>query len=149
MSDRPKLDKNLDGKTFREFYYLKEELVEFCRRYGLPTSGGKLEITQRIAHFLDTGEVIAAKKVQKKSQIIGNITTDTEIEPNFVCSEKHRRFLRNISATDFLLMLHFRNGLKAIRAKLTPMRLLRIIGYLKKRKAVRQKLTSSLNTIHI
>lgn len=110
MSERPKLDKNLDGKTFREFYYLKEELVDFCRKYGLPTSGGKLEITQRIAHFLDTGEVIATKKVQKRSQIIGNITTDTEIEPNFVCSEKHRAFLRNISATDFLLMLHFRNG---------------------------------------
>lgn len=33
--------------------------------------GEKLEITERIAHFLDTGEVIAAKKVQKKSQIIG------------------------------------------------------------------------------
>lgn len=32
MSERPKLDKNLDGKTFREFYYLKEELVDFCRR---------------------------------------------------------------------------------------------------------------------
>ena len=29
-------------------------------------------------------------------------------------------------------MLHSRNGLKAIRAKLMPMRLLRIIGYLKK-----------------
>ena len=111
--------------------------------------GGKLEITERIAHFLDTGEVLAAKKVQKKAQIIGNITTDTEIEPNFVCSEKHRAFFKEISATDFLLMLHFRNGLKAIRAKLMPMRLLRIIGYLKKRKAVRQKLTSSLNTIHI
>lgn len=92
MSERPKLDKNLDGKTFREFYYLKEELVDFCRRYGLPASGGKLEITERIAHFLDTGEVLAAKKVQKKAQIIGNITTDTEIEPNFVCSEKHRAF---------------------------------------------------------
>ena len=34
--------------------------------------GRKLEITERIARFLDTGEVIAAKKVQKKSQIIGN-----------------------------------------------------------------------------
>lgn len=30
MSERPKLDKNLDGKTFREFYYLKEELVDFA-----------------------------------------------------------------------------------------------------------------------
>ena len=31
MSESPKLDKNLDGKTFREFYYLKEVLVDFCR----------------------------------------------------------------------------------------------------------------------
>lgn len=38
MIDRPKLDKNLDGKTFREFCYLKEELVSFCRKYGLPTT---------------------------------------------------------------------------------------------------------------
>lgn len=43
MSERPKLDKNLDGKTFREFYYLKEKLVDFCRRYGLPTSGENLK----------------------------------------------------------------------------------------------------------
>lgn len=149
MSDRPKLDKNLDGKTFREFYYLKEELVDFCRRYGLPTSGGKLEITERIAHFLDTGEVIAAKKVQKKSQIIGNITTDTEIEPNFVCSEKHRAFFKEHIGNGFSFNVAFQKWLKSIRAKLMPMRLLRIIGYLKKRKAVRQKLTSSLNTIHI
>ena len=41
MSERPKLDKNLDGKTFREFYYLKEELVDFCRKYGLPTTKAK------------------------------------------------------------------------------------------------------------
>lgn len=66
MSERPKLDKNLDGKTFREFYYLKEELVDFCRRYGLPTSGGKLEITERIAHFLDTGEVIVTRSSRKR-----------------------------------------------------------------------------------
>lgn len=26
MSERPILDKNLDSKTFRDFYYLKEEL---------------------------------------------------------------------------------------------------------------------------
>ena len=111
--------------------------------------GEKLEITERIAHFLDTGEVIAAKKVQKKSQIIGTLQLTRKLSRILFARKSTERFLRNISATDFLLMLHFRNGLKAIRAKLMPMRLLRIIGYLKKRKAVRQKLTSSLNTIHI
>lgn len=42
MSERPALDRSLDSKTFRDFYYLKEELVSFCRENGLPVSGGKL-----------------------------------------------------------------------------------------------------------
>lgn len=33
MSKRPVLDRNLDSKTFRDFYYLKEELVNFCREH--------------------------------------------------------------------------------------------------------------------
>ena len=45
MSERPDLNKELDGKTFRSFYYLKEELVGFCREYNLPVSGGKIELT--------------------------------------------------------------------------------------------------------
>lgn len=149
MIDRPKLDKNLDGKTFREFYYLKEELVDFCRRYGLPTSGGKLEITERIAHFLDTGEVIAAKKAQKKSQIIGNITTDTEIEPNFVCSEKHRAFFKEHIGNGFSFNVAFQKWLKSNSGKTYARRLRHIIRYSRTRKTARQKLTSSLNTIHI
>ncbi len=36
MVERPVLDKNLDRKTFRDFYFLKEELVGFCRENGLP-----------------------------------------------------------------------------------------------------------------
>ena len=30
MSERPDLDKSLDSKTFRSYYYLKEELTAFC-----------------------------------------------------------------------------------------------------------------------
>ena len=59
MSERPDLDKSLDSKTFRSYYYLKEELTAFCRQNGLPVSGGKLELTERIACFLDTGRVTA------------------------------------------------------------------------------------------
>lgn len=58
MSERPDLNKNLDSITFRSFYYLKEELVQFCRDNNLPVSGGKIELTDRIAHYLDTGEIL-------------------------------------------------------------------------------------------
>lgn len=47
ISDRPQLDKSLASATFRSYYYLKEELVDFCRQNNLPVSGGEIEITDR------------------------------------------------------------------------------------------------------
>ena len=65
MNTRPDLNKELDGNTFRSYYYLKEELVDFCRKYNLPVSGGKIELTDRIAHFLDTGKVLETSMKRK------------------------------------------------------------------------------------
>ncbi|MGB0863719.1 MAG: hypothetical protein ACPGXZ_12430 [Saprospiraceae bacterium] len=56
MDKRPNLDKNISIKDFQEFYWLKEELVIFCRKEGLRTGGSKIEITERISYFLKTRE---------------------------------------------------------------------------------------------
>ena len=40
--DRPELNNQLDSKTFREYYYLKEELINFCRRNNLQIKGEAL-----------------------------------------------------------------------------------------------------------
>src|ERR1035437_5314024 len=101
MADRPYLDNQLDGKTFRSFYYLKEELVEFCRKNRLPTSGGKLDITERIALFLDSGEVMLVSNKSKVVKQIGIITEDTQIESDFVCSEKHRTYFKQKIGNNF------------------------------------------------
>lgn len=68
MSERPDMNNELDGETFRSFYYLKEELVDFCRKNNLPVSGGKIELTDRIACFLDTGKVFE-NSVKRKTTI--------------------------------------------------------------------------------
>ena len=115
--ERPVLDINLDSKTFRDFYYLKEELVDFCRDSGLPVSGGKLELTDRIAHFLDTGEVLAAPAAKKKATSISTIALDTRIEPNFVCSEKHRAFFKEHIGATFSFNVAFQKWLKANTGK--------------------------------
>ncbi len=109
---RPTLHKDLDSSTFREYYYLKEELVNFCRENGLPVSGGKIELTDRIAYFLDTGDVLppASVKSKRNSKSLSEISEDSIIESDFICSEKHRDFLSRISATAFRLMLLFKNG---------------------------------------
>ena len=113
MSDRPELKIGLAGNTFRNYHYLKEELVEFCRENHLPTSGGKVELTERIATFLNTGEVIKPESKTKKVTTVGEITEDILIEENFVCSEKHRAFFKEKIGKGFSFNILFQRWLKA------------------------------------
>ncbi len=117
MQQRPNLDKHLDSEIFRNFYYLKEELVEFCRENRLPMSGGKLELTERIAYFLDTGETLIASATKKQKVSIDNINEDTEIETNFICSEKHRVFFKEHIGKSFSFNVTFQKWLKSNAGK--------------------------------
>lgn len=110
--ERPALDKNLDSQTFRSFYYLKEELTAFCRENGLPASGGKLEITDRIAYFLDTGSVLPASGGRKRAAVPDTISEATKIESNFKCSEKHRAFFKEKIGRSFSFHVPFQKWLK-------------------------------------
>lgn len=117
MDERPVLDRNLDGKTFRSFYYLKEELIDFCRGNDLPVCGGKLELIDRIAWFLDTGEILSAPKATKKSKLPTNLTESTVIEKDFVCSEKHREFFKRQIGNSFSFNVPFQKWLKSNAGK--------------------------------
>lgn len=117
MTNRPDLNKKLDSKTFRNYYYLKEELIDFCRENGLPVSGGKIEITDRIAHFLDTGEVLSISITKKKAPVISGIDEDTRIETDFVCSEMHRAFFKEHIGNSFSFNVDFQKWLKSNAGK--------------------------------
>ena len=117
MSERPELSKELDAATFRSFYYLKHELADFCKENGLPTSGSKIELTYRIAYFLDTGGVLKPAAERKTAVNIGTLTEDTVIEPNIVCSEKHRAFFSEEIGKSFSFNVSFQKWLKANAGK--------------------------------
>ena len=117
MNERPKLNKELDAATFRSFYYLKLELAEFCKENGLPTSGSKAELTDRIAYFLDTGNVLKSSAERKTAVNIGMLTEDAVIEPNIVCSEKHRAFFSEKIGKSFSFNVPFQKWLKANAGK--------------------------------
>lgn len=117
MSERPELNRELDGKIFRSYYYLKEELVGFCRENNLPVSGGKIELTDRIAFFLDTGKVLETTKKRKTTKSVGLITENTIIEPNIVCSEKHRAFFIEKIGKSFSFNVLFQKWLKGNAGK--------------------------------
>ncbi len=117
MNKRPELDKTLDEKTFRSYYYLKEELAAFCRANRLPASGNKMELTERIAEYLSTGEIKAAKTVKKVKKEITQISEESLIEPDFVCSEKHRAFFKERIGNSFSFNVQFQKWLKANAGK--------------------------------
>lgn len=117
MSERPELSRELDSRSFRSYYYLKEELVAFCRQNNLPVSGGKIELTDRIACFLDTGTVSQATVKRKSSVLVGEITEETIIESNIVCSEKHRAFFQEKIGKSFSFNVLFQRWLKANAGK--------------------------------
>ena len=117
MNGRPDLDRNLDSKMFRDYYYLKEELVSFCRENGIPASGGKSEIADRIAFFLDTGKVLLPSVKRKRAATISVISEDTEIEADFVCSEKHRAFFKEHIGNGFSFNVAFQKWLKSNAGK--------------------------------
>ncbi len=117
MCKRPDLNITLDVNTFRSYYYLKEELVQFCRENHLPVSGSKLELIERIACFLDSGTVVKAPKQKSVSIVIGSISGETPIEPNIVCSEKHRAFFVGKIGKSFSFNVVFQKWLKANAGK--------------------------------
>ena len=117
MEDRPELTIRLKSKEFLEYYYLKEELVQFCRYNGLPSSGSKQELTERISVFLDSGKIRAAGNKRHSGPKITEITKDSIIESNLVCSEFHRAFFKKEIGASFSFNVEFQNWLKGNSGK--------------------------------
>lgn len=83
----------------------------------MQTTGGKLELTERIANFLDTGKRTYKTHISRKTKIADEITLDTIIEENFVCSEKHRAFYKKQIGNNFSFNVAFQKWLKSNSGK--------------------------------
>ncbi|WP_400087664.1 DUF6434 domain-containing protein [Yoonia sp. R78084] len=99
MTDRPDIAQCADAATFRQWYYLKSELVDFARANGLKTTGGKFDIADRIAYFLDHGvppkEVKKARKVTSKFDWhSAPLTRETVITDSYKNTQNMRRFMQ-------------------------------------------------------
>ena len=118
MDLRSLLDKNISPKDFVEFYWLKKELVAFCRTEGLKQSGGKIAIANRIENYLRTGTRDSSKTKSKSTQQssfdwnIEQLTADTVITDNYKNAGNVRRFFENQIGPQFKFNLKFMNWMK-------------------------------------
>lgn len=113
MTGRPLLCADLDSTTFKQYYYLRKELVAFCRASGLSSCGNKEELTERIWCFLDTGEKLQPVVQHRARHRQREITLESRIEENLVCSERHRHFFRQIVGPSFTFRVAFQKWLKS------------------------------------
>lgn len=107
--EKPILNKNISLKDFQDFYWLKKELVAFCKSNGFPTTGGKIELSNSIIYFLQHGEIPQIKNQLKKSisKFDWNIEIlylDTLITDNCRNTENVRVFSKKKLGKTFHLM---------------------------------------------
>ncbi|MEG0471408.1 MAG: DUF6434 domain-containing protein [Solibacillus sp.] len=96
---RPNLTKDISVESFKDFYWLKEELQSFCRENGFSAAGSKIEISDRIETFLQTGEIkksVRKSRVHKKLEPQLTLTLDTVITENHRCSQDVRAFFKSV-----------------------------------------------------
>ena len=56
------------GSEFHRWYWLKKELIAICKQMGLPSSGSKFELRDRIMYALDNeGKLLPSMKKKHTS----------------------------------------------------------------------------------
>ena len=97
---RPNLDKKLSAQDFKAYYWLKKELMQFCREVGISTSGSKLELTAKIVQFLSHGKIVKSQTRSKK-KTKDPIALSTIITKDFTCSRETRNFFIAVIGPQF------------------------------------------------
>ena len=123
-TSRPPLTKDLKSEDFRQYYFLKEELKDFCKNEGLKVNGSKNQLEERIIYYLDTGKSLDdsrdienknnySKSKSNKSTTSKEIRLDSILGENFKCSEDKREFFENEIGKGFKFKVQFQKWLKA------------------------------------
>ncbi|GHT80084.1 hypothetical protein FACS189467_1260 [Bacteroidia bacterium] len=113
---RPELNNTISVADFKDFYWLKEELIAFCKSVGISAVGGKRELADKIVHYLQTGTI--AKNTVRKTYTshfdwnTATLSLDTVITDNYKNSENVRAFMTKIIGTHFHFNVAFQQWTK-------------------------------------
>ena len=111
---RPLLTIDLTPEEFKDYYFLKEELKDFCRNEGLKVSGSKGDLEKRILYYLSSGEELKESDIKAYStQATSEISLDSKLGENFKCSEDKREFFEKEIGKSFRFKVKFQKWLKA------------------------------------
>ncbi len=108
---RPVLCDQLSVNDFKKFYWLKKELITFCKTKGINQTGGKVEIAERIISFLQDGEIAKSSPKAKKTSTFdwhqSPLNLDTLITDNYKNTRNVRTFFIKKIGPHFRLNVPF------------------------------------------
>ena len=100
--NRPCLSKNLSELEFRRWYWLKSELIAFCRENGVPSAGAKEQIAAKVAAHLSDRALPQSVTVRRKSgKMPSEFSLDTLIGEGWRFTYKLRDFFVMHCGPDF------------------------------------------------
>jgi len=107
MDERPILNKKISLKDFKDYYWLKSELMIFCKEISISSSGGKIELENRILEYLETGQVTSKRKtINKLPKATHPITEETMIGIEHRTYKEKKEFLKSIIGNQFHFTIH-------------------------------------------
>jgi len=114
---RPQLNKTISVNDFKEFYWLKKELVQFCRSEGLAKQGSKVELSTRIEFFLKTGNkdlnlAKGIKPISKFNWSTEKLGLKTIITDTYKNTENVREFFEEQLGPSFKFNVKFMKWMK-------------------------------------
>ena len=119
--ERPILDKKISIKDFKDFYWLKAELTKFCSEIGINSSGGKIEISNRITEYLETGEIPKTKTIKRKKlpKSTTPITKETIVGVEYRSYKEKKDFFVSVIGSKFHFTTHLLDYFKRNTGKKT------------------------------
>ncbi|MEM9710410.1 MAG: DUF6434 domain-containing protein [Pseudomonadota bacterium] len=113
---RPDIEEIFTGAELRRWYWLKSELAEHAARLELSATGSKEEITERIAHLLDTGQKLGARKRRAASKFNWArevLTPDTIITDSYTNGPNVRAFFKEHYGPKFTFNIAFMDWMRS------------------------------------
>jgi hypothetical protein len=98
---RPLLNHTLDAAEFERWYWLKAELLAFCREAGLPRGGSKPELASRIAAYLGGRPFDAPTRTSRTGPMPLEFTLETLIGDGWQCTPSLGAFMRSHCGASF------------------------------------------------
>lgn len=82
----------------QNYYWVKSDLIAFCKQHGLPTQGAKFDLVERIRTYLSTGHRMHSKRISKAvdKDSLKCITKNTPIKNYNNDAETRRFFVKHI-----------------------------------------------------